>query len=55
MLDLAARLMTTPLPSTRPLWSAALVTGPADGGVAVLVMLHHVLTDGVGGLAVLSP
>jgi WS/DGAT/MGAT family acyltransferase len=54
LLDLAARVMTTPLPPTRPLWSAAVVTGLADGGVALLVLLHHVLADGVGGLAVLS-
>jgi diacylglycerol O-acyltransferase len=54
LLDLAARVMTTPLPPDRPLWSAAVVTGLADGGVALLVLLHHVLADGVGGLAVLS-
>ena len=54
LLDLAARVMTTPLAPTRPLWSAAVVTGLADGGVALLVLLHHVLADGVGGLAVLS-
>jgi diacylglycerol O-acyltransferase / wax synthase len=54
LLDLAARLITVPLPPDRPLWSAAVVTGLADGGVALLVMLHHVLADGVGGLAVLS-
>lgn len=54
LLDLAARLMTTRLPPGRPLWSAAVVTGLADGGGALVVVLHHVLADGVGGLAVLS-
>jgi WS/DGAT/MGAT family acyltransferase len=54
LLDLAARVMTTPLPPARPLWSAAVVTGLADGGVGLLVVLHHVLADGVGGLAVLA-
>jgi diacylglycerol O-acyltransferase / wax synthase len=54
LLDLAARVMTTPLPRTRPLWSATVVTGLADGAVALLVVLHHVMADGVGGLAVLS-
>ncbi len=54
LLDLAARVMTTPLPPVRPLWSAAVVTGVAGGGVALLVVLHHVLADGVGGLAVLA-
>jgi WS/DGAT/MGAT family acyltransferase len=54
LLDLAGQVMTTPLPATRPLWSAAVVTGLAGGEVALLVVLHHVLADGVGGLAVLS-
>src|SRR4051812_26129778 len=51
LLDLAAAVMTTPLPSGRPLWSAVVVTGLADGGSALLVVLHHVVADGVGGLA----
>jgi WS/DGAT/MGAT family acyltransferase len=54
LLDLAAGVMTTPLPPDRPLWSAVVVTGLADGGSALLVVLHHVVADGVGGLAVLS-
>ena len=54
LLDLAARVVTAPLPPARPLWSAAVVTGLADGGLAVLIVLHHVVADGVGGLAVLS-
>jgi len=54
LLDLAARLVTAPLPRTRPLWSAAVVTGLAEGGVALVMVLHHVVADGVGGLAVLS-
>jgi WS/DGAT/MGAT family acyltransferase len=54
LLDLAAAVMTTPLPSGRPLWSAVVVTGLADGGSALLVVLHHVVADGVGGLAVLA-
>jgi WS/DGAT/MGAT family acyltransferase len=54
LLDLAAAVMTTPLPPGRPLWSAVVVTGLADGGSALLVVLHHVVADGVGGLAVLA-
>jgi len=54
LLDLAAQVVTTPLPPARPLWSAAVVTALADGGVAVLIVMHHVVADGVGGLAVLS-
>src|SRR5689334_12078709 len=54
LLDLAAGVMTTRLPPDRPLWAAIVVTGLADGGVALLMVLHHVLADGVGGLAVLA-
>jgi diacylglycerol O-acyltransferase len=54
LLDLAARVLGTPLPRTRPLWSATVVTGLADGSAALLVVLHHVMADGVGGLAVLA-
>jgi diacylglycerol O-acyltransferase / wax synthase len=54
LLDLAAAVMTTPLPPDRPLWSAVVVTGLADGSSALLVVLHHVVADGVGGLAVLA-
>jgi WS/DGAT/MGAT family acyltransferase len=54
LLDLAAAVMTTPLRSGRPLWSAVVVTGLADGGSALLVVLNHVVADGVGGLAVLA-
>jgi WS/DGAT/MGAT family acyltransferase len=54
LLELAAAVLTTPLPPDRPLWSAVVVTGLADGGSALLVVLHHVVADGVGGLAVLA-
>jgi WS/DGAT/MGAT family acyltransferase len=53
---LAAALtaVTTPLPRTAPLWSAVFLTGLADGRVALVLVLHHVLADGVGGLTVLA-
>ena len=54
LLDLAAGVLTTPLPPDRPLWSAVVVTGLADGSSALLIVLHHVVADGVGGLAVLA-
>ena len=54
LLDLAAAVIGTALPRDRPQWSAAFVTGLADGRVALLVVLHHVLVDGIGGLAVLG-
>ena len=54
LLDTALPLFATPLPATAPLWSAVFVTGVAEGGVALVLVLHHALADGVGGLAVLA-
>ena len=54
LLELAADLVTRPLPWSRPLWSALLVTALNDGGAALIVVFHHVLADGIGGLAVLA-
>jgi diacylglycerol O-acyltransferase / wax synthase len=54
LLAVVAGIVTTPLPRDRPLWSATLVTGLAEGRSALVVVFHHVLTDGIGGLAVLA-
>jgi WS/DGAT/MGAT family acyltransferase len=54
LLDAAVTLAGRPLPRDRPLWSLILVEGLAAGNVALLVVLHHVVADGVGGLAVLA-
>jgi WS/DGAT/MGAT family acyltransferase len=54
LLDLAARIVTDPLPRSRPLWTAAVVTGLTGGRVAVIVVLHHVVADGIAGLAILE-
>lgn len=54
LLDTAYALVATPLPRNGPRWSAVFVTGLADGAVALVVVLHHVLADGVGGLAILA-
>ncbi|WP_284740590.1 wax ester/triacylglycerol synthase domain-containing protein [Amycolatopsis sp. RTGN1] len=54
LLDTAVDLVETPLPRDAALWSMAFVTGLADGRVALVIVLHHVLADGVGGLAVLA-
>ena len=52
--QLAGDLVCRRLPRDRPLWSAHWVTGlPADRAALVLVA-HHVLADGIGGLAVLA-
>jgi len=54
LLGVAATTVTRRLAANRPLWSATLVTSLADGGAALIVVLHHVLADGIGGLAVLA-
>jgi Wax ester synthase-like Acyl-CoA acyltransferase domain len=54
LLDAAVALVAAPLPRSAPLWSATLVTGLSRGGAALVVVLHHVLADGVGGLGVLA-
>ncbi|WP_448629850.1 wax ester/triacylglycerol synthase domain-containing protein [Cellulomonas soli] len=54
LLAVATDALTRPLDRTGPLWRAEVVDGLAGGGVAVVLVLHHVLADGLGGLAVLS-
>ena len=54
LLESAMTAVTTPLPRSRPLWRAVFVTGLADGRVGLVLALHHVLADGIGGLAVLA-
>jgi diacylglycerol O-acyltransferase / wax synthase len=54
MLGVVAGTMSRRLTRDRPLWSATLVTSLSDGGAALVVTLHHVLADGIGGLAVLA-
>ncbi|MEU0869526.1 wax ester/triacylglycerol synthase domain-containing protein [Nocardia brasiliensis] len=52
LFDLATGLLCTPLAKNRPLWRAGLMRSP--GRWALVVVAHHVLTDGIGGLAVLA-
>ena len=54
LLTHAAHVVEQPLPRHRPLWSATLVAGAPSGPTALIVVFHHALTDGIGGLAVLS-
>lgn len=54
LLAVAADLVGRPLPPERPLWSATLVTDLCGDSVALVLILHHVLADGMGGLAVLA-
>ncbi len=54
LLAMAAELLARRLPANRPLWAATLVRGLADGGSALVLVFNHVLSDGIGGLAVLA-
>ncbi len=54
LLELAAELVCRPLPRDRPLWAAHWVTGVGSGRCALVVVVHHVVADGIGGLAVLQ-
>jgi diacylglycerol O-acyltransferase len=53
LLDIAAHLVTKPLREDRPLWSATLVPGMTGGRAALVLVMHHVVGDGLAGLAVL--
>src|ERR1700722_19506743 len=54
LLDVAAAVTGEPLLRSRPLWSATFVTGLADRGTGLVIVMNHVLADGIGGLAVLA-
>jgi WS/DGAT/MGAT family acyltransferase len=54
VLALAAELVCQRLDPTRPLWAALLVTGLVDDQAAIVLVLHHVVADGLGGLALLG-
>jgi WS/DGAT/MGAT family acyltransferase len=54
LLETALATVTRRLPRDAPLWSVVLVTGVQQGRSALVVVLHHVLADGIGGLAVLA-
>jgi len=52
--DIAAGLVTKPLPDDRPLWSATCVPHLTGGRAALILVMHHVVGDGLAGLAVLA-
>lgn len=54
LLDVAADLVCQRLHPDRPLWLACLLTDPVGGRTALVLVLHHVLADGLGGLAILA-
>jgi len=50
LLDLAELMLQAPMDTSRPLWTATLVEGLADGRAAALLHMSHAVTDGVGGM-----
>ncbi|MGH0036628.1 MAG: wax ester/triacylglycerol synthase family O-acyltransferase [Myxococcota bacterium] len=48
LLDLAAPLAMQAFDRDRPLWELTLVEGLENGGAAVIMKLHHAMSDGVG-------
>lgn len=54
LLQVAAAVIGEPLPRARALWSATFVTGLTDGSIGLILVMSHVLADGIGGLAALA-
>ncbi|ORV13924.1 wax ester/triacylglycerol synthase family O-acyltransferase [Mycobacterium celatum] len=52
--DLAEVMLQSPLDIARPLWTATLIDGLADGRAATLLHLSHAVTDGVGSVEMFS-
>lgn len=52
VLEMARRAEMADFDRARPLWEMTLVEGLANGEAALLVKLHHALTDGVGGVEI---
>lgn len=50
VLGMAGADATSAFDPARPLWSITLVDGLEDGTAAVVIKVHHALTDGVGGI-----
>ena len=50
VIDLAEVNLQSPLDISRPLWTATLVEGLADGRAATLLHMSHAVTDGVGAV-----
>ena len=50
VLALAALAAMSGFDRTRPLWEFTLVEGLEHGGAAIIMKMHHSLTDGIGGV-----
>jgi WS/DGAT/MGAT family acyltransferase len=52
VLDMARRAEMADFDRARPLWEVTLVEGLVGGEAALLVKMHHALSDGVGGMQI---
>jgi diacylglycerol O-acyltransferase len=52
LLELAARKAVTAFDPARPLWELTVVEGLPDGRAALVMVFHHALTDGIGGVQI---
>lgn len=50
VLDAAARLVAAPFDPDRPLWEFQVIEGLPEGRAALIQRMHHVVTDGEGGI-----
>ncbi|MDQ7905769.1 phosphatase PAP2 family protein [Phytohabitans sp. ZYX-F-186] len=48
---LVAEIAQTPLPRDRPMWRFFVVSGLAGGRAAAILVVHHVVADGIGTVA----
>ena len=54
LLAMAAGLVRTRLSMDRPLWAALVVPDFDDGRTGLVIVFHHVVADGIAGLAILG-
>ncbi|RZS43432.1 WS/DGAT/MGAT family acyltransferase [Herbihabitans rhizosphaerae] len=54
LLELAQSIALQPFDRTRPLWQGTLVEGLDGGRAAYVLKLHHSLTDGMGGIQLMT-
>ncbi|MGW4370583.1 wax ester/triacylglycerol synthase domain-containing protein [Nocardia takedensis] len=52
VLDFAGREIMTAFDPVRPLWTCTLLTGMSEGRAAVVLKVHHSLTDGIGAVRI---
>jgi diacylglycerol O-acyltransferase len=48
--ELAARVLASPLDTSRPLWELTVVQGLSGNRVAMIIKVHHAMVDGISNL-----